>query len=144
MSVDPQDAAAQAAQALIELARVRPELAQTLARVTAEVAAEAVRSQRFADALSRAVAAQPVPASRRTGRRAPGVLDPFEIFATSGEAALRERLAELDLEQLRDVVAEHGMDHDRLAMRWKDPGRVIDRIVEKVEARSKKGSAFRG
>lgn len=35
------------------------------------------------------------------------------------------------------------MDHDRLAMKWKDPTRVIDRIVERVVARAAKGSAFR-
>ena len=50
----------------------------------------------------------------------------------------------LDLEQLRDIVAEHGMDHDRLAMKWKDRQRVITRVVERVAARTAKGSAFRG
>ncbi|MFG2683889.1 hypothetical protein ACGFYH_34245, partial [Streptomyces sp. NPDC048392] len=50
----------------------------------------------------------------------------------------------LTLEQLRDIIAEHGMDHDRLAMKWKDPQRVIDRIVERVESRTAKGAAFRG
>ncbi|GAB3269394.1 hypothetical protein GCM10027449_03650 [Sinomonas notoginsengisoli] len=49
----------------------------------------------------------------------------------------------MDLEHLRDIVAEHGMDHDRLAMKWKDPNRVIERIVDKVAARATKGSAFR-
>jgi hypothetical protein len=33
------------------------------------------------------------------------------------------------------------MDHDRLAMKWKDPERVIGRIVERVGVRSAKGSA---
>jgi hypothetical protein len=65
------------------------------------------------------------------------------VMAESGEAGLRERLQALDLEQLRDIVAEHGMDHDRLALRWKDAGRVVDRIVEKVNGRNNKGSAFR-
>ena len=36
------------------------------------------------------------------------------------------------------------MDHDRLAMKWKDQERVIGRIVERVMARASKGSAFRG
>jgi hypothetical protein len=56
---------------------------------------------------------------------------------------LRNRLGSLDLEQLRDILAEHRLDHDRLAMKWKDPARVIDRIVERVAARASKGSAFR-
>jgi hypothetical protein len=71
------------------------------------------------------------------------VLDPFAVFGDHGETGLRQRLADLNLEQLRDILAEHGMDHDRLAMKWKDPARVTDRIVEKVAARAAKGSGFR-
>ncbi|MCV7120524.1 hypothetical protein H7I93_25845 [Mycobacterium nebraskense] len=80
---------------------------------------------------------------KRTGRRDPGPIDPFAVYGEVGEDGLRRQLCELELEQLRNIVAEHGMDHDRLAMKWKDPGRVIDRIVEKVSARAVKGSAFR-
>lgn len=79
----------------------------------------------------------------RSGRRRPGPLDPFAVYADTGESGLKQALATLDLEQLRDVVAEHGMDHDRLAMKWKSPDRVIGRIVERVEAVSSKGFAFR-
>jgi hypothetical protein len=116
-----------------------------LARLVAVVASEACRTSRFASALSAAVTItggddiKP----RRTGRRAAGVIDPFAIYVASGESGLRDRLRRLDLEQMRDIVAEHGMDHDRLAMKWKDPDRVIDRIVDKVRARASKGSAFR-
>jgi len=53
------------------------------------------------------------------------------------------RPRDVTLDQLRDIVAEHGMDNDRLAMKWKDSHRVIDRIVERVVDRSEKGSAFR-
>ncbi len=81
---------------------------------------------------------------RGGNRRKPGVIDPFAVFADSGESGLEERLMTLDLEQLRDIVAEHGMDHDRLAMKWKDRQRVITRVVERVAARTAKGSAFRG
>lgn len=79
----------------------------------------------------------------RSGRRSPGVLDPFAVYADTGESGLRQALATIDLEQLRDIVAEHGMDHDRLAMKWKSSDRVIGRIVERVEAVSSKGFAFR-
>src|SRR4051812_21105998 len=38
---------------------------------------------------------------KRTGRRAPGPLDPFELYAASGEDVLRRKLEQLDLEQLK-------------------------------------------
>ena len=79
----------------------------------------------------------------RSGRRSPGAIDPFTVYADMGESGLRHALASLDLEQLRDIIAQHGMDHDRLAMKWKRPDRVIARIVERVEAVSSKGFAFR-
>ncbi|MEH0471781.1 hypothetical protein QA943_23600 [Streptomyces sp. B21-097] len=141
----------QAGEALLKLGASDPELAGTLARVLGVVASEAARTSRFSKALSKAlanpeppVASRPSERPRRLSRRSPGAIEPFAIFAESGEAGLRSRLKELSLEQLRDIIAEHGMDHDRLAMKWKDPQRVIDRIVERVESRVTKGSAFRG
>jgi hypothetical protein len=132
-------------ESLTRLGRERPELAGALGKLTAAVAQEAARTPRFANALLSAVAGADttVPKPKRAPRRAPGIVDPFQIFSDTGEAGLRSRLNELTLEQLRDIVAEHGMDHDRLAMKWKDPGRVVDRILEKVSTRASKGSAFR-
>jgi hypothetical protein len=136
-----------AGDALLRLGDSRGEdLARTLAQMVAAVADEAERSTRLSRALYAAIA---VPEGRDSGRparshrRAPGVLDPFAVFGDAGEDGLRARLGELSLDQLRDIVAEHGMDNDRLAMKWKDPARVIDRIVERVATRLAKGSAFR-
>ncbi|MEU3251766.1 hypothetical protein [Streptomyces sp. NPDC006997] len=140
----------EAEEALIKLGASDPELAATLARVLGVVASEAARTTRFARALAKALTppdAQTAPRLTerpRRSRRAPGVIDPFAVFAETGETGLRSRLSELGLEQLRDIVSEHGMDHDRLALKWKDPQRVIDRIVERVESRTAKGAAFRG
>lgn len=79
---------------------------------------------------------------RRTGRRDAPVLDPFEIYREDPDA-LANRLAGLDLEQLRDVVAYYGMDSRRLVMKWKTAERVVAHIVETVQTRSRKGDAFR-
>lgn len=134
-----------AAESLLKLAVSRPELADMLATIVKAVADEATRTPRFANALAAPLhprTSRP-PAVKRSARRKPGVINPFAVYNDIGEEGLRLRLSELDLEELRDLIAEHGMDHDRLAMKWKDPKRVIDRIVEKVAARSAKGSAFR-
>jgi len=78
---------------------------------------------------------------RGAHRRAPAVLDPVQL-ARQGEPALRARLAELNLEQLKDIVADYGMDPGRLALRWKTPERIIDRIVEISLGRARKGEGF--
>jgi hypothetical protein len=80
--------------------------------------------------------------ARKGGRRTPAVLDPLGL-ARQGEDVLRKELSLLDLEQLKDVVAEYGMDPGKLVMKWKDPMRIIERIVELSLARSTKGDAFR-
>lgn len=137
---------------LLKLAAAGDErLAVALSRLVEVVAAEAARTPRFARALTKALevpapGAAPVRTAddaRRGRRRAPGPIDPFAVFAEGGEEGLRDRLSTLTLEQLRDILAEHGMDQDRLAMKWKDNPRVVARIVERVGARAAKGSAFR-
>lgn len=126
------------------------QLAGQLARLFAAIATEAGRGPRLANALTKAlrepasVGRESRPASpRSSNRRNAGPFDPFTVRAEGGEKLLREQLTNLSLDQLRDIVAEHGMDNDRLAMKWKDPQRVIDRIIERVNSRSEKGSAFR-
>lgn len=123
-------------------------LATTLTRFFAAVAIEASKTPRFADSLIRALRgpapdAGPSERPKRANRRTPAPFDPFAVYGETLEHGLRDRLAALSLEQLRDMVAEHGMDNDRLAMKWKDPQRVIDRIVDRVATRAAKGSAFR-
>lgn len=86
---------------------------------------------------------KPTPAKGRAkNRRAAATIDPVAVVG-EGEGVLRDRLSALSLEQLRDVVAEYGMDPGKLVMKWKDPDRVIDRIVEIALARAQKGHAFR-
>ena len=79
---------------------------------------------------------------RGRNRRTPAILDPVQVVR-DGELVLRSALEKLSLEQLRDIVAEYGMDPGRLVMKWNTPERVIDRVVEMSIARAHKGSAFR-
>jgi hypothetical protein len=89
------------------------------------------------------------PAKARSGstlrphRRTPALLDPIEL-SKSGAGVLRGRLADLSIEQLKDIVAEFGMDPSKLVMKWKDKGRVIEHITETSLTRAAKGDAFRG
>ena len=79
---------------------------------------------------------------RAKNRRPAAVLDPVVVVG-EGENALRGQLSALSLDQLRDVVAEYGMDQGKLVMKWKDTARIIDRIVEIAITRAQKGHAFR-
>lgn len=79
---------------------------------------------------------------RPKNRRAKAVLEPVSLIR-EGEDVLRAELEKLDLEQLRDIVAEYGMDSGRLVMKWVRTSRVIDRIVEISSTRATKGHAFR-
>jgi hypothetical protein len=80
-------------------------------------------------------------ASRGANRRAPAVLDPIELMR-EGETVLRAKLSALTLEQLKDIVADYGMDPGKLVLKWKTPDRIIERIVEVSLGRVKKGEGF--
>jgi len=75
-------------------------------------------------------------------RRARALVDPI-LAAKDGEAAVRNALSPLDIEQLKDVVAEFGMDQSKLVMKWKDSERILNKIVEISIQRAAKGEAFR-
>ena len=112
----------------------------TLARPVAKVIEdEAERNPEFARRIRAAIAEAAENYARR--RRAPPVLDPVDVAKECGKDGLRERLANLEIEQLRDIVSHKGMGID--AMRWKTRERVIDRIVDLSDRRARKGDAFR-
>ncbi|MBM1169925.1 hypothetical protein [Microvirga arabica] len=79
---------------------------------------------------------------RPSNRRPPAVLDPVHL-AKQGDDVLRTELSRLDIEQLRDIVADYGMDTTKLVTKWRDPDRIVERIVEVARSRAQKGSAFR-
>jgi hypothetical protein len=137
----------QAAAALRKLHADHPGLAGALAGLARLIAEEALHSPRFARDLEAVLVgtatSSPTKAPARRVKRAAGAIDPFAVHMDVGEPGLRAALAVLDTEQLKDIVAEHAMDYDKRAMRWRSPDRLRDRIVERVVARTTKGDAFR-
>jgi hypothetical protein len=124
-----------------DITRLRELCKQLVQRAEAEPATAGPLADGVAELLSGEGRRQRKP-PRRTGRRDAPVLDPFDIYREDPDA-LAGRLAVLDLEQLRDVVAFYGMDPRRLVMKWKTAERVVAHIVETVQTRSRKGDAFR-
>lgn len=133
-------------------------LRTTLNRLVKVVTDEAERNPAFEAALNEALSTGPKRrldegrqasesldsegVKRGKNRRPPATLDPVQVFR-EGELALRSALERLSLDQLRDIIAEYGMDPGRQVMKWKAPERVIDRIVEMSTTRAHKGDAFR-
>lgn len=68
--------------------------------------------------------------------------DPFGIYRSQGEDALRATLDALDLATLRAIVRTHRLDPARISARWSARDRVITLIIEQVRARYNHGRAF--
>lgn len=79
---------------------------------------------------------------RSSNRRDPAVLDPIAMIVEN-ESDLVVQLHNLTDKELKDIIAEYGMDSSKLAMKWKDKKRLIDFIVAVSKRRAAKGDAFR-
>ena len=123
---------------LLELARVIADQAELDPEFARRVGQVLGMEQPFRDGSNEATSST----GRPKNRRPPAVLDPVAI-AREGEEVLRSRLHTLSLDELRDIVADYGMDPGKLVMKWKSPERVVDRIVEISLSRAQKGDAFR-
>lgn len=82
-----------------------------------------------------------VATKRGSNRRDKAVLDPI-ILAEKGELTA-EVLEPLTDKELKDIIADYGMDPSKLAMKWKDKQRLIQLILDTSFRRASKGDAFR-
>jgi hypothetical protein len=116
-----------------------------LKAIFAEIAKELQNNQAFSDRISRIFEPKIINSAKqpkRPHRREPGPFDPMEIYRKDPET-LQGKLESLSVEQLKDIIAEHGMDRTRLATKWKSTERLVDLIVNIVKNRAQKGDAFR-
>lgn len=112
-----------------------------LRELIAVIEEEANANPTFAAKIAR-VLGDETPARTRT-RRAPAALDPIAVIQMEGDGGLRQKLEGMTLDQLRDIVSEHGMDKSHLVMKWTKRERVIEHILVTADARARKGDAFR-
>lgn len=59
-------------------------------------------------------------------------LDVVDLLDAGGEDALRARLGQMPLADLRTLVQRNKYDPDRASARWRSPARFIDLIVAKA------------
>ena len=76
-------------------------------------------------------------------RRQPSPIDPYAIATRDGVEGLSGELQRLDIEQLKDIITEYGMNYDGRAMGWKDHHRFVERVIEKADFGTTQGNAFR-
>lgn len=148
--------------ALMKLNSTDATAAALLTKLFQVVADEAARTPRFAKALASAftvvpsadgelvadVATPKTPPRKRATpskriARQPGLFDPFVVLRDSGEEALTAQLAELTLDQLRDIVAEQEIDTRSEAGRKRKPETLAAWTLDRVKALASKGSVFR-
>lgn len=120
---------------------LQKQLKSVFDELLAEVGRNDELRQRLADILGGTVA-QTNASTRRSARRKPGSFDPMAVYREQPDNLLR-RLGGLSVEELKDIIAEHGMDRTKLARKWKEKDRLIELILNAVKSRSQKGDAFR-
>lgn len=146
--------------ALAQLDAKNPQAAQLISGITRVIIEEADRSSKFAAALTgvldalraeqpSSISATAVTPRKRTAApkkrvaRQPGVLDPFVVYRQTGGAGLADRLSALNIDQLRDIIAEQELDTRKETGRKRKPEVLVAWLVERVEASENKGSVFR-
>jgi hypothetical protein len=105
------------------------------------VAEQAERDPDFAARLEQALGGAFAPARAARRKRAPAAFDPVTA-AHDGADTLRARLAELSVDQLKDMIADHGLDPTGRANRWRKPERLVALICDRAAERAQKGRAF--
>lgn len=80
---------------------------------------------------------------KRSRKRNAALLNPETILEVQGEAVLLESLNQLEVDQLKDIVSEFGMDPGKKVMRWKKKEKILSHIVGVANNRIQKGKAFR-
>ena len=103
---------------------------------------EAENNPNFNEKFKEVFSDKPKESRRKTHRRSPAAIDPIKVIE-EGEEKLKIELSNLDIERLKDIIAEFGMDTSKLAMKWKNKDRLINHIVTFSVQRIKKGDAFR-
>jgi hypothetical protein len=65
-------------------------------------------------------------------------LDVVDLLDAGGEDALRARLEQLSLSDLKSIVAVRGYDPDKETARWRSPKKLIELIVARAGAQLEK------
>jgi len=102
------------------------------------VAEEADANPAFAAKLDAILA----PLPKKAPAKAATAPDVFAEFEAKGADEFPFWLRSLDVPTLKAIVKANGFDPAKKSTRWKEPDKFVPLIVEQVQARLKRGSAF--
>lgn len=69
-------------------------------------------------------------------------LNPLELISKS-EVDLREKLSELEVIDLKNIIKFYEMDNTSSCSRWKKKDRLINYVIDVSKSRVNRGNAFR-
>ena len=78
---------------------------------------------------------------KKKSKRNPSKINPIRLWE-EGEERLQEKLAKLDLNELKDVVAEYGLDPKGSANRFRKREKLEELILEGAKRTATRGNAF--
>ncbi|BDH60246.1 hypothetical protein MTP04_03760 [Lysinibacillus sp. PLM2] len=80
---------------------------------------------------------------KRTRKRNPALFNPEIVLSEKGKEGLFDSLNQLEIDQLKDIVSEYGMDPAKKVMRWRTKEKIVTHILEVTNNWMQKGEAFR-
>ncbi|WP_141096037.1 hypothetical protein [Ureibacillus massiliensis] len=80
---------------------------------------------------------------KRARKRKPALFNPEIVLSEKGKEGLFESLNQLEIDQLKDIVSEYGMDPAKKVMRWRTKEKIVTHILEVTNNWVQKGEAFR-
>ena len=110
-------------------------------KVSAIIADEILTNEEFSQKMSGIFYNDTSVVEKRKNRRSPAKIDPFALLER-GEDNLFMALADLSIDELKDVISANGMDTAKLAMKWKDRKRLENHIIDATKRKSSRGEAF--
>lgn len=122
----------------------KPKLTNALKALVTLLEEEASKNPAFAEKLENALSELPDTQKKKSKKASPKLSPPdiAEAFQEKGETEFRFWLRDFELPMLKAIVKQNGFDPGKNSLRWKEPDKFIDLIVEQTTARLKRGSAF--
>lgn len=99
-------------------------MTETFRRAAAAAQADPTAAQQVRDALARSGLLEVFGGGE--------TLDVIDLLDAGGEDALRARLRELPLAQLRQIIAAHQYDPEKESARWRSASKLSDLIVARA------------